>query len=249
MIPAKVQPSRAYRRSASPLAVSRTSSDLPDCRAASSAARISAAPTPRRLARRCTNILEMSARWGWFSGWSSATWTVPTMPVTSSATSKARAPLSTSRATRRQNASALASERGCMKLTDAPPSTQSISTSASPCIWASVKLDNRWTVYGLCSALFIWSSHVVGLAHDHDGIARDLARAIVESGGAIENKGKAVTRVELVAIVTNPHVNGPFKHPHLLMHPYFTSAGVECHPSAGRKLNLDDLNRRSKAAG
>ena len=37
----------------------------------------------------------------------------------------------------------------------------------------------------------------LGLAHDYDGIPRDLACAIVESGGSIENKGKAPARRQL----------------------------------------------------
>ena len=37
-----------------------------------------------------------SARCGWFSGWASTSWTVPTMPASSSATSSARSPAATS---------------------------------------------------------------------------------------------------------------------------------------------------------
>src|SRR3989442_1679282 len=63
------------------------------------------------------------------------TWTVPTIaPVASSATSTTRSPRPTLADVLRQNASALARDIGSMKLTDAPPSTQSISTSLNPWI-------------------------------------------------------------------------------------------------------------------
>ena len=101
--------------------------------ASRSAARISAAPAPWRRARRCTSIFATSARCGWFSGWARITCTVPTMPCASSATSSTRSPRATPSATLRQNASALSRVIGSMKLTDAPPSTQSTSTSASAC--------------------------------------------------------------------------------------------------------------------
>ena len=61
----------------------------------------------RRRARRWTSILDRSARCGWFSGCASTSWTMPTMPVSSSATRSARSPATTSSATRRQNARAL----------------------------------------------------------------------------------------------------------------------------------------------
>ena len=79
---------------------------LPHSRAAVSAARIRAAPSPWRRARRCTSIFARSARCGWFSGWSSTNWTVPHRPRASSATSRARSPAATPRATRRQKPTA-----------------------------------------------------------------------------------------------------------------------------------------------
>ena len=54
--------------------------------------------------------------------------------VSSSAASTTRSPRATLAAVPRQKASALARVIGSMKLTDAPPSTQSISTSHSPWI-------------------------------------------------------------------------------------------------------------------
>ena len=55
-------------------------------------------------------------------------------PAASSAASTTRSPRATLAAVLRQNASAFARDIGSMKLTDAPPSTQSISTSLNPSI-------------------------------------------------------------------------------------------------------------------
>ena len=87
--------------------MSSTSKERPASRAKVSAARISAAPRPRLRARRCTSIFETSARCGWFSGRSSTSCTVPTMPCSSSTTNRARPPAATSSATRLQNAARL----------------------------------------------------------------------------------------------------------------------------------------------
>jgi hypothetical protein len=56
------------------------------------------------------------------------------VPAASSAASTTRSPRATLADMRRQYASALARDIGSMKLTDAPPSTQSISTSLNPWI-------------------------------------------------------------------------------------------------------------------
>jgi len=64
----------------------------------------------------------------------------------------------------------------------------------------------------------------------------------VEGGGSIENERQAVAGVELVAIVTDPHVDGPVEHPHLLVDEHVARSGVERHPGARRKLDLDDLD-------
>src|SRR5262245_10366398 len=100
---------------------------------------------PRRRARRCTSIFDRSARCGWFSGWSSTSCTVPQTPCASSTIMRARAPVTTPSATPRQNATARSRDSGCMKLTEAPPSTQSINTSASSSICWSSGADNRRT--------------------------------------------------------------------------------------------------------
>src|SRR5216684_5194911 len=92
------------------------------------------------------------------------------------------------------------------------------------------------------------SSGHLGLIHDDDGITRDLARAVVERGGAIENESEAVAGVELVAIVADPHLDRPFEHPYWLVHPDVARPAVERHESSRRKLDLDDLDRRGEAA-
>jgi len=67
-------------------------------------------------------------------------------PVASSAASTTRSPRFALAPVRRQNASALSRVIGSMKLTDAPPSTQSISTSLSPWISRSPK-DSRHRIW------------------------------------------------------------------------------------------------------
>src|SRR5262249_30187085 len=61
----------------------------------------------------------------------------------------------TSSATRRQNARARSRVSGCMKLTDAPPSTQSISTSQSDSIIASSTQSTR-RGNGNCGFIGAW---------------------------------------------------------------------------------------------
>src|SRR5687768_15907119 len=67
------------------------------------------------------------------------------MPSASSATSRARSPSATLCATPRQNATARPCVSGRMKLTDAPPSTQSHSTAASWSICDSSSACTRRT--------------------------------------------------------------------------------------------------------
>nr|GEU28257.1 hypothetical protein [Tanacetum cinerariifolium] len=138
----RLRPARWYRRSASPpVTVSRTSTDLPAARAASSMAAISLPATPLRRASRCTSILATSARCGWLSGWAVISCTVPTMrPASVCATSSTRSSRAAAASAPRQKASAVERGRGSMKLTDAPPSTQSTRTSdnasASNAAWS-----------------------------------------------------------------------------------------------------------------
>jgi hypothetical protein len=54
-----------------------------------------------------------------------------------------RAPAATLSTTRPQNTSARGSAKGCMKLTEAPPSTQSISTAQRASICVAVTVERR----------------------------------------------------------------------------------------------------------
>ena len=80
---------------------------------------------PALRARRCTSSLATSARCGWFSGISVIIWTVPTMPSLSSATTSVRSPRAMPSLTVCQKRAAVSRAIGSMKLTEAPPSTQS----------------------------------------------------------------------------------------------------------------------------
>lgn len=53
----------------------------------------------------------------------------------------------------------------------------------------------------------------MGLAHDDDGITRRFARRVVESGWPIQNECKAVGRVRMVPLVTDPHMDVSLKYP------------------------------------
>ena len=68
------------------------------------------------------------------------------IPSMSSATISARSPRAAAAATRRQKAEAFSMLNGLMKLTDAPPSTQSINSSASAWISSSVTIVSRLTL-------------------------------------------------------------------------------------------------------
>ena len=96
---------------------------------------------PRPRAARCTSIFLMSARCGWLGGVSSPSCTVPTILPSSLAASNTVSPAATEPATLRKKPSAESCENGDMKLTLAPPSTQSTSTSAS-CSSAGIR-DRR----------------------------------------------------------------------------------------------------------
>src|SRR5687767_4624825 len=111
-----------------------------------------AAPTPVLRARRCTSIFAMSARCGWFSGVAHTACAVPTMPVESSATMSARSPRARLSATRRQKLSAFSRVIGCMKFTEAPPSTQSVSTPIRSSSSLAPMYSSRRTVNGVMAS-------------------------------------------------------------------------------------------------
>src|SRR5437899_1361104 len=78
------------------------------------------------------------------------TCTVPTIPAASSAASTKRSPHAALADAPRQNASALGRVMGSMKLTEAPPSTQSINTSLKPWISRSPMVSRHliWVAPG-----------------------------------------------------------------------------------------------------
>src|SRR6218665_1041283 len=164
-MPTCCQPARRYSRSASPpVTVSSTSTVRPSARAASSTAASRRRARPWRPALRCTSILATSARWGWLSGMAFTSCTVPTMPPCGSwATSSTRSLRATPSATVRQNASALSRGSGHMKLTDAPPCTQSISRWASAARRAAASsASSRRTVAVAGVAVMAWPAAGVG---------------------------------------------------------------------------------------
>src|SRR5262245_35557577 len=105
-----------------------------------------------------------------------------------------------------------------MKLTDAPPSTQSISRWASSWSCASVSPLSGRTAGNWRGALFMGLSPIAGLADDHDRVARRFFRAVVEGGGAIDDKRQAVARLKMVPVLADAHVDRSVQHPYLLMH-------------------------------
>ena len=171
-----------YSRSASPpVTVSSTSSVLPAARArATSAARISAAPTPGRRPRRCTSILATSARCGWFSGWLEyQLHRADDAAVVSLATNSSRSPRARRRATPRQKARArLARQR----------QHEAHRGAALDAVDEHVRQRARYRAERRKAA-----SHASPDTRcDHHDVTRCLARAIAERGGTVEHEGEAV---------------------------------------------------------
>ena len=187
--------------------------------------RSTAAPTPSRRALECTSILAMSARWGWFSASAHNACAVPRMrPSESSATMSARSPRAMLAATPRQKSAAFARVMGRMKLTEAPPSTQSMSTSQSPPNSREVRVCSRRTVKALmtpaprCSA----PSGACGC-----GTSRARRAAW---------RGSRPWRV--VRDLAHRHFDCALTHPDLLRTAGIARAGFIGHPRAGRESAL-----------
>src|SRR6266850_3529453 len=117
--------------------------------------------------------------------------TVPTIvPAASSAASTTRSPRVTLVDVLCQYASALARDMGSMKPTDAPPSTQSISTSLNPRISRSAMVGRQriCAVSGTSSPCH--GTRALG-RHDHD-VARGLAGTVAKRGALVELHSEAV---------------------------------------------------------
>src|SRR5687767_15949087 len=82
---------------------------------------------------------------------------------------------------------------------------------------------------------------------DDHGIADGLGRPVAEGDRLIEDRGEAVAGAELVAGLAQRYLERALQHPDLLMRHARPRAGLVGHPSAGRKDDLDDLQRRGKA--
>ena len=155
------------------------------------------------------------------------------MPRSSSATSSARSPRSAAAAMPRQNCSARSSGSGSMKPTESPPSTMSISTSASAraprCRETVVSRRYRHAS----------TTRVAGL-----GIRR-----VVEGDRAIERHRQAVARVEAMPLGARGDVDRPLEHPDLLVHQGVTRAGLVGDARTRREGDVDDLDRAPNAGG
>ncbi len=90
----------------------------------------------------------MSPRCGWFGGMSRPSCTVPTMRPSSFAATSTVSPRATEAITFSKNFAASSRQNGSMKLTLAPPSTQSTRTSASSSIAACAAAASRTRISG-----------------------------------------------------------------------------------------------------
>src|SRR6266850_1139443 len=172
------------------------------------------------------------------------TWTVPTIdPVSSSAEITTRSPRATPAAAPRQNNSAFARDIGSMKLTDAPPSTQSISTSLSPSISRSPMVCRGRISIALATSSPRGAS-VLGC--QHDDISRGLARAVAERRRLVEQHRQAVVLGEAIRRTAERDLETALQHPDLLMNAGVARAAFIRHVRACRQYDLDDLERRGK---
>src|SRR5690242_3636500 len=177
---------------------------------------------------------------------------VPTMrPCTSSAATTMRSPRATLAETLRQNASALARDIGSMKLTEAPPSTQSMSTSLRPWISRSPMLERhriRTAFDIVISVARAWSSpwRPRALGGDEDDIARGPARAVAKRGRLVELHREAVVGGQTMRHFPDGHLDRPLLDPDLLMNAHVARAGLVGDSGARWQQHFDDLDRRRK---
>src|SRR3954447_1645107 len=103
---------------------------------------------PRLRAARCTSSFLISPRCGWFDGMSRPSCTVPTTPPAHLAATSTVSPRATEAITFSKYIAASSQENGSMKLTLAPPSTQSTRTSQSSAIAALAATASRTKISG-----------------------------------------------------------------------------------------------------
>src|SRR3954469_5709815 len=163
----------------------------------------------------------------------------PTQPPAPSTSLSPRARLA---AALPQKLSALARVIGCMKLTEAPPSTQSMSTSERPRISCSpIASSARTRIAQSFMSLFPAARPLV---RDHYDVARGFARAIPEHHLVVELHGEAVVFVALVRHLAERDFDAAFLHPDLLMDARVARAALVRHACAGGKHDVDELDRR-----
>src|ERR1700733_7963421 len=171
------------------------------------------------------------------------TWTVPTIERAAfSATSKTRSPRAILAAVSRQKASALARVIGSMKLTDAPPSTQSINTSPKPWISRSPR-HSRLRIRMRSDASSLRTRRPRGYDDDVPG---RLARRIPKRCGLTKRHGKATVLRQEVGITAHRYFNAPILHPDLLMNAGVAVPRFIGHTCPSRQYNIDDLYGRGK---
>ena len=125
-----------------------------------------------------------------------------------------RAPRSA--ATPRQNASALARDIGSMKLTEAPPSTQSISTSASAVDLASPSACSGESRMASGVMVISWRSGLGGDRRRRS--ARGLRVRLRNAVGAVELHGQAVVLRQAMVTLAERDLDAALQHPDLLVH-------------------------------
>src|SRR5580700_7976555 len=130
-----------------------------------------------------------------------------------------------------------------MKLTEAPPSTQSISTSLKA---AMSRLRS------FCSERISTLSFTLlprgprPLAAEHHEITRRTARPIAKRGRLIELHGEAVVLRQPIGHTTDTDLELALLHPDLLMNAHLARPGLIGDSCTARKEHFDDLNRRGK---
>src|SRR5262249_42622361 len=159
--------------------------------------------------------------------------TVPTMtPSPSRATRTTRSPAATPRPTPRQKAWARSTASGCMKLTDAPPSTQSMRTAPS---WATVSSSNvaRVPISGMSPPK---------VADLDDEVASGLAARVGKDERPVDLHVEAVAGLQAVPVL----LGGPGgdreragEHPDLLVELSPASVGLVGDARARRERDLD----------
>src|SRR5580658_961393 len=168
--------------------------------------------------------------------------------VESSAASRRSSPRARLAPVRRQKVTALACVIGSMKLTDAPPSTQSMRTWLKPSMSRSPSVSSwRMRMASVPASMAASASRGrCALAGEHDQIAHGPARAVAKHGWLVELHGQTVILIEPVGHTPDRQLETPLAHPDLLVDADLARCALVGHARACRQLDLDDLQRRGK---